>query len=304
MLDKLTGSHAAYAAFLGVVEAGSVSAAARALDQPRPTVSRRLAQLEAHLGVRLVHRGARTVVVTREGEALYERVRPLLEALREAEQAVRQTDPRPRGLLRLSLSPLMSQALAGALCDFRTRYPEVQLEVVVEGRYVDLRTERFDVAIRGGVLPDSDLVQRLLIRSSAFPVASPDYLRRRGSPETPEALTAHECLLGYDQDGQPRRVWPVRGGGTVPVSGGFVSNDRALLRIAAAAGQGIALLSEVNARSALDAGALVPVLPERVGVDISLNIVFTERAFLAPRVRCFVELIVAAFRENPPLRIL
>jgi len=301
VIENLTGSHAAYAAFLSVVESGSVSAAARALDQPRPTVSRRLAQLEAHLGVRLVHRGARQVVVTREGEALYQSVRPLLEALREAEQAVRRTDPRPRGLLRISLSPLMSQALGPTLCAFRVRYPDIQLEILVEGRYVDLRTERFDVAIRGGVLQDSDLVQRRLIRSSAFPVASPGYLQRRGTPATAEALAEHECLLGYGPDGQPRRVWPLRGGGGVSVDGGLVTNDRTLLRVAAVEGQGIALLSEVNARAALAAGRLVPVLEAQVGVDISLNVVFTERALLAPRVRCFVEAMAEAFREDPPL---
>lgn len=301
MLDSVTAEHAHYDAFLGVVEHGSVSAAARALGVPRPTVSRRLAQLEAHLGVRLVHRGTRQMVVTHDGEALYQRVRPLLEALRDAERAVRQQDPRPSGVLRVSLSPLMRHAMAPVLFAYRARYPQVHLEVVVDGRYVDLRRERFDVAVRGGVLPDSDLVQRVLLRSSAFPVASPDYLARAGTPSAPADLAHHACLLGFGQDGAPRRVWPLRGGGGVAVSGHWVTNDRMLLRGAAIAGQGIALLSEPNAREGLVRGALVPVLRDHVGVDISLHVVFTERALLAPRVRCFVDAVVQAFEREQPL---
>ena len=287
----------AYEGFLRVVELGSVSAASRALGVPRPTVSRRLAELEARLGVRLVHRGAGGVLPTRAGDALVRHLRPLLRSLGEVEARVRQLDDVPRGLLRVTASPYITDRLAPLVDTFLQRCPEVDLELLSTNRFVDLRAEQFDVGVRGGELRDPALVARRLARLEVVAVAAPAYLARSPPLTGVPDLQAHRCLLSYGQDGRPRARWPLRDGGRVGVQGPLATNDRGLLLRLAVAGRGIALLTHRAVAEPLSTGALVPVLPEWVGTSTTLSVVYAERERVPPKVRVFVDALVDHFAD-------
>lgn len=285
-------SNDGYESFLAVLDAGSIAGAARALGLPRPTVTRRLDQLEAGLGVRLVHRG-RPTQPTREGVDLARRIRPVLRELAEVEGAVRRSDSEPRGRLRVSMSPGVVRAVRDVLLEYQLACPRVVLDVVATNRYVDLRAEQFDLAIRAGVLRDRDLIARRLASGSAFVVASPDLAAREEM--TLETLARDGGLLASMQaDGLGR--WPRRGGGMLSLPPRMVTDDRDLLLAAAVAGRGPALVSDIEVEKQLLAGTLVPVVPE-IGAEIGFFAVYTERAWLAPRVRRLVDALVEGFPQ-------
>jgi DNA-binding transcriptional LysR family regulator len=275
--------------FVAVVDAGSISAAARLRCEPRETVSRQLARLEERLGVRLLHRETRRLTPTAAGQELYARARPLVVAAREAEAAVKRLDDVPRGLVRVSVAPGGAAFVADALLAFLRDHPEVSLEVHLSSRHVDLVAEGFDVALRAGVVYDEALVARRLLSTEVVAVASPAYLARCGTPTGPEDLALHSGLLGMTAGERPARGWPARSGDDVPVSGRLASNDPALLLVAALAGDGIALLPRLIAGPALDDGRLVPVLPDVIGAERWLSAVYVERSYLPAKVSALLD---------------
>ncbi len=281
-----------YAAFVHVIEQGNFSAAARAMGVPRPTLSRWISELEAHLGVDLLHRSGKSMTPTRSGQVFFERIRPLMDAFEGAEQEIRQMDGVPRGHLRVSISPAAASVLASALSAYTQAHPEVQMDVWSTNEHIDLRKHQVDVAIRGGVLTDSDLICRRLMRVDAIAVASPKYIQRAGLPQTPEELADHRCLLGYGHHLTPQRHWPLRNGDHVVVPNSFCSNDRYLLWRMAMAGQGIALLSDAVIGDAIETGKLMPVLHDVLGVTVGIYAVYAKQAHLPPRIRTFVDEMV------------
>lgn len=284
--------------FVTIVDAGSLTAAAERLGLPRATLSRRLARLEQRLGVRLLHRTTRRMALTAPGEELYGRARRVVEAAQEAEEAVRRLDGVPRGRLRVSLPDQMPPALlAGWLDGFLEACPEVTLEVVASAVHVDLVGEGFDVALRVGDVDDASLVVRTLGNDLRIAVASPAYLARRGTPETPADLADHDCLVGYRSGTVLRREWPLTGGGSVPVSGTLATNNMALRLEAARRGRGIALVVERLAHRELVSGELVHILPGEVGRRERLSLTYPDRAFLDPKVRAFVDYLSARIAE-------
>jgi DNA-binding transcriptional LysR family regulator len=290
--------------FVAVLDAGSISAAARELGVPRETLSRQLARLEDRLGVRLAHRGARRLLPTAAGEALLARARPLVLAAKEAEAAVRRLDDTPRGLLRVSVPPNGGAAfIADIALPFLDRWPEVRLELIATTRHVDLVAEQVDVALRAGEVRDPSLVARRLWSSRLVGVASPTYARARGLPERPAELSDHDCVLGADAGVRTQVRWPLMAGGQVPVSGRIASNDLGVQLRATLAGHGIGLLPAPFAREAIEDGALLPVLPEHLGLRTSMSIVYVERALMPAKVRAFVDHIVLAF-DRPPDEVL
>lgn len=292
--------HAAqdFDAFVAVVDAGSISAAARALRVPRATLSRQLARLESRLGVRLLTRSPRQLTLTRAGEALYPRARGLLDASDAAVAAVQRLDDVPRGLLRVSSAPLSAPSLGALVARYLQQYPEVQVELRTSTRHVDLAAEQIDVAVRGGVLRGPSLITRRLLGSEMIAVASPDYLDAHGVPVEASDLAAHNCLRGFVSGVREATAWPCMGGGAVPVDGTFTSNDPIALLGAALAGLGVALLPRPVAASALEERRLIHVLADRVGLSVTLSMVWLERAFIDPKVRAFVDLAVAWAAEG------
>jgi DNA-binding transcriptional LysR family regulator len=287
-----------YEVFASVVETGNVSAAARVLGLPRPTVSRLLTALEAHLGVALVLRNTRRVTPTAAGQRLYQRVRPLLDEWRSVEEDVRSEAKDVRGAVRVSAIPLVCGALAPVTTRLLRRHANLSVEVVANVQLVDVRSGEYDAAIWAGELKDPELVTRTLSVGWVGLVASPEYLRRAGTPATVADLARHTLLRGHSASARPRVWWPLRSGGRFRVDGAFVTNDHALLQSAAVAGLGIALVPDFTCGDVLRDGRLVRVLPE-VGQDASLRVVVARRALLPARVRVFVDAVFEHFAHNP-----
>lgn len=288
-----------FAEFVAIVEQGSVSAAARHLDEPRPSVSRRLARLEARLGQRLLHRSTRRLVLTPAGEELYRRARQVVDQARAAEEALLRLDQVPRGTLRVSTPPTQDPVLAELFVAFRRRYPEVRLEVLATTRYVDLVAEGFDLALRAGRSPgDPSLFQRRLLRSRMLVWGSPGYLQARGRPQKLADLAQHNCLLGFDSSQRPHRSWPLLDGGQVQVHGSLASNQLELLTEAARQGEGLAMLPELFTYEDRRAGRLEAVLPEVLGLVTGMDLVYAERAYQEPRVRAFIDMAAPWIAER------
>ncbi|HEU5059498.1 MAG TPA: LysR family transcriptional regulator [Kofleriaceae bacterium] len=285
--------------FVAVVEGGTFSAAARALAVPVSTVSRHVSRLEERLGVRLLNRTTRRVTPTAPGQSYFERCRRIVAESRDAEEEVRELHGAPRGLLRISAPPsgLRASLVEDLVTAFMARYPQIEVELVAESRYVDLVAEGFDLALRGGILRDSALTARRLLRMRTGLVAAPDYLERRGRPRRVADLARHDLLVQRAPGRQAR--WPLSPRGSLPVRGRLTTNDMAVARAAAVAGLGIAYLPLVLVDRELDSGALETVLPSSVGRDTDgLHLVHAQGRLLAAKVRAFIDFAVAFFTER------
>src|SRR5262252_5409298 len=182
------------AVFTRVVQAGSFTAAARALGMPKSTVSRKVSDLEERLNARLLQRTTRKLSLTDAGRTYFDYGVRIVNEIEAAESAVGSLQQEPRGLLRVTAG-LNAAWLGDIVADFMKRYPEVQLELLCTGRNVDLVEERFDLGIRAGVLADSSLIARSLGSVTWLLVATSGYLKKRRRPRTPEDLEDHDCLL-------------------------------------------------------------------------------------------------------------
>jgi len=279
--------------FVAVVDSGSVTGAARALGVPRPTISKRLARLEARLGVRLLHRTTRRMTLTKPGAVLYEKARRVVEAAHEAEDAVLRLDDVPRGRLRILVPPRVpEETFTRWLTSFLTQFPEVSLDVVATDVHVDLVAEGFDVAMVYGPMQDVSLVSRTLVINQVIAVASPTYLQTHGTPACANDLAQHNCLSGYAGGTVPVLHWPLVDGGSVRVQGSLSTNHAGLRLEAARRHVGITLVVDRTATQALESGELVPVLPGIVGRTDHVRLVYPHREFLDPKVRAFVDFMV------------
>ncbi len=284
--------------FVAVVDAGSISAAARALQVPRETLSRRFGRLEERMGVRLAHRGPRRLALTPAGATLYERATRIVQAAVEAEEAVRRLDDVPRGLLRVSApSGAASQLITGMLVTFLEAYPEVQVELLSTNRFVDLIGERVDVALRGGEVTDPNLIARRLWSAKLVAVAAPAYLDVVGRPTEAADLSALSCVLGSGGGERPVRVWPCFDGGTVAVRGRFACSELDAMLVAAIRGVGVALVPRPAAEEALARGELEVVLEGVVGRQTWMSLVYAERALMPAKLRAFVDHATTWFRN-------
>jgi len=282
--------------FVAIYEHGSIAAAARALDMPRETLSRRLSRLEQRLGVRLVHRTTRALSLTHQGKAMYAHARRAVDAAEDALRAVRQVDDVPRGVLRVSVPPAGSVFLAAMFEGFLARWPEVDLEVISTTRYVDLRAEGVDVALRGGTTTDGSLIARRLWRAEMIAVASTAYARARGLPDTLEELADHECVYSA-RAGAPTGRWPTRTGDSVLVRGRMATNDQALQMALVRRGLAIAMTLRPFVQRELDSGELVSVLPDVLGAHTGMSAIFTDRELMQPKVRAFIDHMAAWFSD-------
>ena len=189
---------------VAVARAGGINAAARALGQPKQSVSRRLLALEAQLGVRLLERSTRALHLTAEGYALCDRAERILADIVETQQVIAERAHEPEGPLRVSAPMLLGQTLLGAVvADYCRRYPKVDLDVELSDRKVDLVEEGIDVAIRVGHVRDTSLISRLLATSELILVASPGYLSGYGSPAEPVDLRNHSAVIAPTRASAP-----------------------------------------------------------------------------------------------------
>lgn len=285
-------------AFLRTALARSMTRAARELGIPRATLSRRLARLEERLGVRLIHRTTRRLQLTDAGETLLGHAEGVLQALRAAEASVHQTDAVVRGELRIS-APGAHPAFSRLMTSFAARYPQLHLEVHFGSQHVDLLASGYDVVLRAGLSIDPGLVGRVLGRTRLYGVASPAYLQARGVPRTVRELSKHACLLGYARGETRESYWPLRRGTRTLVPGAFTSNDPQMLKAAALAGLGIALLPTTIIHQEVAAGELIPVLRKQLGADARFMVLHLDRQLVPPAVQAFVAAAAEWAKTDP-----
>jgi DNA-binding transcriptional LysR family regulator len=278
-----------------VVQAGSFRGGARALGLPKTTVSRKVAELEEHLGARLVQRTTRTLALTDAGAAFVEQAEEALAHLEAAEQAVTELQREPRGRLRVTATTAMGQTLlAPLLSDFLEAHPAVDVVLQLTDRHVDLVAERVDVALRAGPLPDSSLVAHRVGTSTMRLVASPRYLREHGTPMTPADLAGHRCLRFAKSGEAARATWPLgraKRVREVAITGRFVADDMLVLRAAAERGLGIARLPAVLVKDAVRRHRLVPLLEEYSTQEVPLHLVHLGGRHVPTRTRALIDFL-------------
>lgn len=291
-LERTTGLFA----FVRTVEAGSFSAAARIAGTTPSAVSKNVERLERRLGIKLFLRSTRSLALTTDGAAYYERIAPLLQALEEAGDALGEAG-NARGRLRISLPGILGPILVDALTrDFMTRHPEIALEISITDRHVDLVREGYDVALRAGEVAATDWIARPLGTLPLVLVAAPAYLERAGVPASIDELreAAHiRYRLGA-------RAYPIgfADGSRLAVDGAIDSDSGQAMRIAALNGAGIAPLLRAAVAGDLAAGRLVEVLPQTPLAAVPVQTLHAFGRFAPLRVRLFHDFVAAALAPH------
>lgn len=295
------------AIFVQVVRCGSFAEASRRLGVPPNTLSRRVQQLEAQLGTRLMQRSTRHLTLTSAGQVFLERCSGAVEGLMDAGDELLAVNQEPSGLVRVAAPADFFDFFAMEwLTEFLVAHPKVRVDFVLSDGRADLIADRIDVAFRGGILEDSGLFARkVLDAGSDGLVASPAYIARRGVPATLQDLADHDCLAFSHPSG--KATWRVTGPDGAPaevqVAGRFSGNTAQALRKAALAGLGIALLPSTLTQRDLRAGLLVPMLPGYHRLGHGVHMVYPSRRYLPLAVSAFIELVISkmgAMQELPP----
>ena len=294
-------------AFAAVVDAGSFVRAAEALDLSKTAVSRLVADLEARLGARLLHRTTRRLSVTPEGEVFHERCRQVLDSVAEAEAELSTHAGEAVGQLRLNVPVSFGLLhLAPLWPAFMALHPKVVLDVTLSDRMVDLVEEGYDLAVRISRLQASSLVSRQLTSTRMVLCASPAYLRRHGTPRHPSELAAH-AVIAYSllSMGDHWVFEPAAGAGgsgassdaiTVRVNPRMRTNSGDTCCAAALQHQGIVLQPTFLVGPHLVSGALVEVLPQYRSIELGVYALYPSRKHLTPKVRALIDFLVEAFR--------
>ncbi|MFI8981352.1 LysR family transcriptional regulator [Ectopseudomonas khazarica] len=287
-MDRLTAARV----FVEVLERGSQTAAAEALDMSRAMVSRYLAELEGWAGVRLLHRSTRKLSLTAAGEQMLPQCREML-ALAERMQALGQSvDAVPRGTLRITSSQSFAQAwLVHALHDFTSRYPQVNIGLLIGSEAVNLVEARIDLALRITNQLDPNLIARHLAVCRSVVCAAPAYLARQGTPQHPQDLTRHNCLA-YAYFGRSLWEFAHQGEATaVSVSGSLSANESMVLLEATLAGAGVSLQPLYSVEALLREGRLVQLLPEYRSPELGIHALYGSRRQMLPAMRLLLDFL-------------
>jgi DNA-binding transcriptional LysR family regulator len=286
--------------FVLIARHGNLSAAARALDLTPPAATKRLAQMEDRLGVRLVNRTTRSVSLTNEGEAYLTHATRILAQVREMEDEVSSSGAAPRGLLRVNASLGFGRTtIAPLVSEFARRYPLVTVQLDVTDRPIDLVESSFDLAIRFGSLPDNRLNARRIMSNRRFMCASPVYLDRYGTPTSLADLANHRCII-HRQNDDAYGIWRFthhEHTEVVKVDGVLSSNDGDIVLGWALDGHGILIRSEWDLAKYLESGRLRVVLPDFVLPSADLFVYYSNRRNQTARARAFIDFLVDQFHE-------
>ena len=294
--------------FARVVETGSFTRAAESFDLPKGSVTKLVQQLEERLKVRLLNRTTRRVTVTADGAAYYERTSRLLNDLDDIEASMSNAQANPSGRLRVDVGTSVARLIViPALPGFFQRYPDIQLDLGVSDRPVDLIGDNVDCVIRGGELLEQSLVARRVGNMRLVTVASPEYLRRGGMPATPQDLeNGQHTTVNYfsTRTGRPYPHVFERDGQSMEIWGRYrLSLNEANAHMAAVlAGMGVSQVALFGAASHLERGELVPVLPGWDRPAIPLHVVYPPNRHLSAKVRAFVEWAVELFARSEHVR--
>jgi DNA-binding transcriptional LysR family regulator len=290
-------------AFIQVVQAGSFVRAAQTLNLPRNTVTKHIQSLESHLRVKLLNRTTRRISLTNDGTAYYERMVRVVDQWLEAESDLISAQARPHGRLRVDMGSTMATMLVlPALPDFQKRYPELQLDIGVSDRPVDLLGDRVDCVIRGGTLSDPSLIARRLGTLEFVTCATPEYLASHGTPLHPIDLENGHQMVRYFFAGTHRRlpVEFVRANERITVEADYfvAVNDSNALLVAALAGMGALQTLRFMAEPHFKSGALIQLLEDWSLEPNPIYIVYSPNRHLSARVRVFVDWLVELFEAR------
>jgi len=290
-------------ALVAVLETGSLTAAAERLGTAKSVISRRITSLETRLGARLLTRGARRTTATEAGAAFFERAKRILNDLDEAETSAAGLRAAPAGVLRVAAPMTFGlMYLRELVVEAAKRWPDLVIDLDLNDRTVDLTSEGHDMAVRIGRLPDSSLVARTIVPSRSVIVGSPAYLGRAGRPSDPNALRAHAGLLYTPKESAGS--WTLAGAGqearVYRIGVRLRSNNGEILRDAAVAGLGLAVLPRFMIADAVAAGRLEIVLPGWEPPAGSISAVYLRDRHLSAKVRLFINLLLSRFTPVPP----
>jgi DNA-binding transcriptional LysR family regulator len=295
-MDRMTSM----TTFAKVVESGSFSAAARALQMSASMVTAHVQALETRLGVRLLNRNTRRISLTEIGQAYFDRCVHILAELDDAERGAQAMQSTPNGTLRLNASMAMPTLLAPVIAEFTALYPDVSVDMHRTDKLVDLVEEGFDLAVRSMALPESSLIVRRVACYRLLVCGAPAYLARCGTPRVPADLEQHNCLI------YPHTPWGDKwlfngpdGEQTIRVSGNMRGNSGNALRMAAVNGQGLCITPSFMVANEIGDGRLVPVLTDFLRTEYDVNAIYPHRHHLSAKVRTFLDLMIKRFRDNP-----
>ncbi len=281
-------------AFTAVVEEGGFAAAARKLQLSRSAVNKFVINLENHLGVQLFYRTTRKVTPTDNGRAFYDRCINILSSLEEAELAVSQQSQQPTGMLKINAPMSFGISFLGSkIAEFMTLYPEIEIQLTLEDRFVDPISEGYDLTIRIGSEPQSpNLIVSHIKTFHRIICAAPSYLKARGIPQNAIELKHHDCLhYGYLSTGCKWLLIKEGEEYRVNIKRIFCSNNGEVLRDAAVKGLGIVMLPDFILQSAFERGELQVILPDYQGVDLSLCVIYPLNRHLSSKVQLFTQFL-------------
>lgn len=285
--------------FVKVVEANSISQGGARLNIPQSSASRMILQLEERLGARLLQRSTRKLTLTEAGEIYFERASRIVTELDEAAEAIRDLNAAPTGFLRVSAPSAFGRlCIAPLLAEFRASYPDISIGLSLSDNVVDMIAQGYDVAIRMGALPDSNLIASRLAGGVSIVCASPDYIRARGMPVSPEDLRHHNCLQFRTNPGQNTWRFQVQEKiYNIQVSGSLFADSGDALLSAAVSNLGVCSLPQWLLQTHLDSGALLPILTEyRVKNDVTpIQAISGYRQHIPAKQRVFISFLREKF---------
>lgn len=291
--------------FSTLASAGSLSAAAREMGVTTAAVSKRLAQMEARLGIPLVIRTTRRMSLTPEGELYLEHARRILSEIEDMAELLGVSKAIPKGLLRVNATLGFGRShVAPLISRFVRKYPKVEVQLQLSVNPPPLTEDSFDVCIRFGAPPDTRLIARHIAPNRRLLCASPTYLTKHGTPKVPNDLTQHNCI-GIRQGEEAYGVWRLISGRgrhaeteSVKIRGNLTTNDGEIAVNWALDGHGILMRAEWDIERYLHSGRLVQVLPQYYTPDADIHAVYPQRHQLAARVRAFVDFVALSFAQQ------
>ncbi|MFB2639990.1 LysR substrate-binding domain-containing protein [Shewanella bicestrii] len=279
--------------FVTVVECGSFSAAGQKLGLSKSAISKRITQLEQHLGIQLLQRTTRSLSLTDAGARYFEYIRPAVQLTQEGLDAISELQQTPKGNLRISVPMVFGRLyIAPLIAEFLKRYPDIQLQMQMDDKTTDLISGGFDLAIRIGELPDSSLIARKIAPCLSVICASPAYLAQHGLPMVPSKLTQHNCLFySYFQDGVEWSFHSPDGMQRIQPKGNYQVNNSDAIHLACLDGLGIANLPRFIVESDLQAGRLQTILTDFPLPEHGIYAVYPQRKYLPTKVKVLIEFL-------------
>ncbi|WP_374829289.1 LysR family transcriptional regulator [Paenochrobactrum pullorum] len=280
--------------FIRVVELGNLSAAGRDQRASPAVASNRIKELEKHLGVRLFNRTTRKLTPTEHGRVFYQGAVKIIEAVEEAEAAITDILQNPKGALRITAPLSLGRTLIGpAIPDFHAKYPDIEVRLRLSDHEIDIMSEGVDVAFKLGILENSNLRMRGIMNCERVICAAPEYLERRGTPQTPDDLIndKHDCLL-LRFPGSKEYYWTLQtpeGLRKFEIAGPYDSDDSDVLTQWALSGHGLINKPLFEVKHYINEGRLVPVLTDTPPVTIQLAAIYPHKRFLDPKIRLIID---------------